>query len=233
MRVAGEPCTEPDEAAATNQAPHPGALAPATSELTTAEWACLELAWQALLAGTTPVGAVVTDSAGAIVSTGRNAVYGTASPPLVSGSLLAHAEVNALIWLRLGRRHADLRLVTSLEPCPLCAGALRMAELGALTFLGADPFNGATWLLTSEQYVGRRPVAISGPRTDRAGRLAAGLVVAFQLRRRPDGPFIGTYRELRPDLLAAGESLVDAGLFDRAARQLPWAQVADSLLAAV
>lgn len=112
MRVAREPRTEQAGAAATHQAPDD--LAAAAGELSTAEWACLELAWQALLAGTTPVGAVVTDSTGAIVSTGRNAVYGAADPPLVSGSLLAHAEVNALIWLRLGRRHPDLRLVTSL-----------------------------------------------------------------------------------------------------------------------
>jgi tRNA(adenine34) deaminase len=218
--------------------PAPGTVAPASpsasGELPSAEWACLELAWQALLAGTTPVGAVVTDPTGAIVSSGRNSVNGSADPPLVSGSLLAHAEVNALIWLRDGhQRHGGYRLVSSLEPCPMCTGAFRMAELGALTFLGPDPVNGATWLLTSDQYVGRHPVQITGPRTDRAGRLAVGLVVAFQLRRRPDGPFIASYRELRPDLLAVGESLVDAGLFDRAARQLPWAQVADSLLAAV
>jgi tRNA(adenine34) deaminase len=232
VRVAGEPCTEPDEAAAPRQAAR--AVAPPTGELSAAEWACLELAWQALLAGAAPIGAVVTDAAGAIVSTGRNAVDGAADPPLVSGSLLAHAEVNALIWLRDGRqRHADYRLVSSLEPCPMCAGAFRMAQLGALSFLGADPFNGATWLLTSDQYVGRRSAEITGPRGDRIGRFAAGLVVAFQLRRRPGGPFIAAHRLLRPDLLAAGESLVDAGLFDRAARQLPWAQVASSLLAAV
>ena len=115
----------------------------------------------------------------------------------------------------------------------MCAGAFRMAQLGALSFLGADPFNGATWLLTSGQYVGRQPAEVSGPRDDRVGRLAAGLIVAFQLRRRPEGPFIAAHRQLRPDLLAAGESLVDAGLFDRAARQLPWAQVAGPLLAAV
>jgi tRNA(adenine34) deaminase len=199
-----------------------------------AEWACLELAWQALLAGTAPIGAVVTDAGGAVISTGRNAVDGAADPPLLSASLLAHAEVNALIWLRDGRqRHADYRLVSSLEPCPMCAGAFRMAQLGALSFLGADPFNGATWLLTSDQYVGRRPAEIAGPRDDRVGRLAAGLIVAFQLRRRPGGPFIATYRQLRPDLLAAGESLIDAGLFDRAAGQQPWAQVADCFLAAV
>jgi tRNA(Arg) A34 adenosine deaminase TadA len=202
--------------------------------MSAAEEACLELAWQSLQAGTAPIGAVVTDATGAIVSTGRNAVDGTAEPPLVSGSLLAHAEVNALIWLRDGReRHADYRLVTSLEPCPMCAGAFRMASLGALTFLGADPFNGASWLLTTDQYKGRRPVEITGPRADSAGRLAVGLVVAYQLRRRPDGPFIATFRELRPDLLAAGEALVDTGIFERAERQLPWAEVAGSLLAAV
>jgi tRNA(Arg) A34 adenosine deaminase TadA len=199
-----------------------------------AERACLELAWQALVAGTAPIGAVVTDATGAVISTGRNAVDGVADPPLVSGSLLAHAEVNALIWLRDGReRQAGYRLVSSLEPCPMCAGAFRMAGLGALTFLGADPFNGATWLLTSDRYLGRRPVEIAGPRADRAGRLAAGLVVAYQQRRRPNGPFLAAYRELRPDLLAAGVALVDAGLFERAARRESWAQVAESLLAVV
>jgi tRNA(Arg) A34 adenosine deaminase TadA len=199
-----------------------------------AERACLELAWQALVAGTAPIGAVVTDATGAIISTGRNAVDGVADPPLVSGSLLAHAEVNALIWLRDGReRQVGYRLVSSLEPCPMCAGAFRMAGLGALTFLGADPFNGATWLLTSDRYLGRRPVEIAGPRADRAGRLAAGLVVAYQQRRRPNGPFLAAYRELRPDLLAAGVALVDAGLFERAARRESWTQVAESLLAVV
>jgi tRNA(Arg) A34 adenosine deaminase TadA len=228
----GEPCAQSAEVAGADLAP--GAITPATGELSTAEWACLELAWQAMLAGTAPIGAVVTDSAGAIISTGRNAVDGAADPPLVSGSLLAHAEVNALIWLRHGRqRHAGYRLVSSLEPCPMCAGAFRMATLGALTFIGADPFNGATWLLTSDHYVGRRPVEITGPRTDRAGRLAAGLVVAYQQRRRPGGPFISAFQKLCPELLAAGEALVHAGLFERAAKRQPWAQAADALLAAV
>lgn len=227
----GEPGTQPAEVVGSDLALR--AITPA-AELSAAERACLELAWQALLAGTAPIGAVVTDATGAIISTGRNAVDGAADPPLVASSLLAHAEVNALIWLRDGReRHASYRLVSSLEPCPMCAGAFRMAGLGALTFLGADPFNGASWLLTADQYLGRRPVDIAGPRTDRAGRLAAGLAVAYQQRRRPDGPFISTLRKLRPDLLAAGAALVDAGLFERAAGREPWAQAADLLLAAV
>lgn len=201
--------------------------------LADADWECLDLAWQALVAGTFPVGSVVVDARGAIVSRGRNTVYGSAEPPLLSGSRLAHAEVNALIWLPVNFRHADTRLVTSLEPCLLCVGALRMATVGALTYLGADPYNGATWALTAERYVGRRPVEITGPRTDQVGRLAAGLGVAFYLRRRPDSAFVAAYRRLRPDLAAAAEALVGAGLFDLAAQDLAWAQVAPALLAAV
>jgi tRNA(adenine34) deaminase len=227
----GEPGAQPAEVVGADLASR--AVTPVV-ELSAAERACLELAWQALLAGTAPIGAVVTDATGAIISTGRNAVDGAADPPLVAGSLLAHAEVNALIWLRDGRkRHAGYRLVSSLEPCPMCAGAVRMAGLGALTFLGADPFNGATWLLTSDQYPGRRPVEIAGPRTDRAGRLATGLVVAYQQRRRPEGTFISALRKLRPDLLAAGAALINAGLFERAARRETWGQVEESLLTAV
>jgi tRNA(Arg) A34 adenosine deaminase TadA len=214
--------------------PGPVVTDPGAEELSAAEWACLELAWQALLAGTAPIGAVVIDATGAIISTGRNSVDGPAEPPLVPGSLLAHAEVNALLWLRDGsQRHAGYRLVSSLEPCPMCTGAFRMAQLGALSFLGADPLHGATWLLTSDQYPGRRPVEVTGPRADQAGRLAAGLVIAYQLRRRPEGRFIATYREQCPELMVAAEALVEDGVFDRADRQQPWAQVAESLLAVV
>jgi hypothetical protein len=81
--MAGEPGTQPAEVAGADLALR--AVAPA-AELSAAERACLELAWQALLAGTAPIGAVVTDATGAIISTGRNAVDGAADPPLVAGS---------------------------------------------------------------------------------------------------------------------------------------------------
>jgi tRNA(Arg) A34 adenosine deaminase TadA len=193
----------------------------------------LELAWQALLAGTTPVGAVVVDAAGTVIGTGRNAVYAPADPPSISASSLAHAEVNALLGLPVGGVHSDCRLVTSLEPCLMCAGAARMATVGALTVLGADPFSGSSWVLASPLYSRRRPVRVTGPRTDRIGRLASGLHVAYYLRRRPDGSVISAYRGLRPDLHAAGEALVGAGLFDLTERQVPWSEAGPTLLAAL
>jgi tRNA(Arg) A34 adenosine deaminase TadA len=41
----------------------------------------LELAWESFCGGTTPVGAVVTDAAGAIVTEGRGRRFETAAPP--------------------------------------------------------------------------------------------------------------------------------------------------------
>jgi hypothetical protein len=152
---------------------------------------------------------------------------------MLSGSTLAHAEINALIGLPVSKRRSECRLVTSLEPSQLCAGAVRMATVGGLAFVGADPLNGSAWVLASDRYVGRHPVKLCGPRTDQIGRLASGLHVAFYLRRRPEGPVIAAYREVRPDLAAAGEALIQAGTFDLVHSQAPWPVAAGELLAAL
>jgi len=212
--------------AVTNQSASP-------PELSEPERACLALAWEAMLAGANPVGAVVVDAGGAIVAAGRSAVYGLASPEQLSASRLAHAEVNALLRLPPEERHADLRLVTSLEPCQMCTGAIRMATVGALTYLGADPVHGTTWALASARYVNHRPVSVTGPREDGVGRLAAGLAFAFALGRNPAGQFVAAFRQLRPDLAAAGDALIDAGLHDLTRGGVPWEQAGPALLAAV
>ncbi len=194
----------------------------------------LELAWDALRLGSLPVGAVVTDAAGQVVARGRNRVYETVAPaPEIAGTRLAHAEVNALTRLGPQRRYEDHHLVVTLEPCPLCTGALAMSTVGRLTYLGADPYAGATAAVGPTPYTRRLPVAISGPRQDRWGRLAAGLHVAFYLRRDPAGRVVSAHRELRPDLAAAADALVLAGLFELAERGLSWSEAADDLLAVV
>jgi tRNA(adenine34) deaminase len=203
------------------------------ADLSGPEQACLELAWQALLAGTIPIGAAVADADGIVIRSGRNAVYGYAEPPLISASLLAHAEINALLGLPVGGSYAECRLVTSLEPCQMCTGALRMATVGALTYLGADPVNGTAWVLESARFVGHRPIEVSGPRADETGRLASGLAAAYHLRHRPNGGYIDAYRKIRPDLLAVGAILIEAGMFELAADRQPWPVAAPVLLAAV
>jgi hypothetical protein len=108
-----------------------------------------------------------------------------------------------------------------------------MSAVGRLTYLGADPYAGGTTVVGPTPYTARLPVAITGPRPGRIGRLAAGLHVAFYLRRAPGSRVVSVHRDLRPDLAEAGEALVRARIFDLSERGLPWSDVAAELLASV
>ena len=56
---------------------------------------CFELAWQAHLEGSNPIAALVVDSNGEVVASGKSAVRGDVSDVFVSHREIAHAEVNA------------------------------------------------------------------------------------------------------------------------------------------
>jgi tRNA(adenine34) deaminase len=88
--------------------------------------------------GDVPVGAVVLRGE-EIVSARHNEREQRRDPT-------AHAELLALVDAasRLGRwRLSDCTLVVTLEPCPMCAGALVNARLGQLVFGADDPKAGA------------------------------------------------------------------------------------------
>jgi tRNA(Arg) A34 adenosine deaminase TadA len=113
----------------------------------TAAWSALaepwraifELAWEAFRAGSVPVGAVVVDPAGDIVTRGRSRSYESSAPPQqVAGTYLAHAEINALLPLPRGD-YRDHVLYSTLEPCLLCTAALTHAHLGTVRFAAPDP----------------------------------------------------------------------------------------------
>ena len=94
----------------------------------------LALAKQAQLAGEVPVGAVVVHE-GSIVARARNERETTGDPT-------AHAEVLALrrAAAALGRRRLKgCALVVTLEPCPMCAGAIAMSGIDEVLFGAYDP----------------------------------------------------------------------------------------------
>ncbi|HEX6888152.1 MAG TPA: nucleoside deaminase [Candidatus Nanopelagicales bacterium] len=95
--------------------------------------AALAEAALALPAGDVPIGALVLDAAGAVLGRGHNRREAGADPT-------AHAEVLALrdAAHHLGRwRLDDCLLVVTLEPCPMCAGALWASRIGGVVF-GAE-----------------------------------------------------------------------------------------------
>ena len=93
---------------------------------------------RAALDGEVPVGAVALVG-GVVVAARHNERERTGDPT-------AHAEILALRDAATGAggwRLSDLTLVVTLEPCPMCAGALVAARVGRVVFGASDPRAGA------------------------------------------------------------------------------------------
>ena len=88
--------------------------------------------------GEVPIGAVVSID-GEVVSARHNERESTNDPT-------AHAEILALRDAAAARDSSRLDgavLATTLEPCPMCAGAAVMARVGRVVFAAEDPKAGA------------------------------------------------------------------------------------------
>jgi len=98
----------------------------------------LALAARAEAEGEVPVGAVVVHD-GAMIGEGWNRPISTHDPT-------AHAEMLALraAAARIGNyRLTDACLYVTLEPCPMCAGAMVHARVARVVYGAADPKAGA------------------------------------------------------------------------------------------
>lgn len=166
-----------------------------------------ELMWEAYDAGTIPVGAIVTDESGAIVSRGRNRIFDKPAGGQLGRSRLAHAEINALSSLSSDRTYDDWTLWTALEPCHLCLSAAHAVRVGAVHFAGRDRYGGATGKLAPSIDHLDHPIVVDGPLDGDDGRLPELLLVAFFLWRRPDGNVVRFYRETDPQLVADAAEL--------------------------
>ena len=123
----------------------------------------LDLARGAGADGDVPVGALVVSPTGQVIGEGCNLRE-------VDGDPTAHAEVVAL---RAAARHAgewrleDCTLVVTLEPCPMCAGALVLSRISTLVFGAWDPKLGAcgsVWDIVRDRRATHRVEVIGGVR---------------------------------------------------------------------
>jgi tRNA(adenine34) deaminase len=128
--------------------------------------------------GDVPVGAVVLRD-GEVIASRHNEREHTGDPT-------AHAEVLALrdaaevvgSW-----RLEGTTLVVTLEPCPMCAGALVAARVDAVVFGAADPKAGACgslYNLCADPRLNHEAEVVAGVRADEAAALLADF---FQRRR--------------------------------------------------
>ena len=134
---------------------------------------------QAAGEGEVPIGAVVVAD-GRIVGRGRNARERLNDPT-------AHAEILALqeAARALGRwRLSGATIYATLEPCPMCAGALVNARIDRLVFGVPDPKAGAVGTLFDiprDSRLNHRVKVESGILADECGELLRSF---FQERRK-------------------------------------------------
>jgi tRNA(adenine34) deaminase len=122
---------------------------------------------RAAAGGEVPVGAVVVHG-GQIIARAHN-LRETARDPL------AHAEVLAIraAAAHLGRwRLSGCTLVVTLEPCPMCAGAIVNSRVDRLVFGARDPRAGAVGSLMDvvrDARLNHRAAVVSGVRQEACG----------------------------------------------------------------
>lgn len=130
----------------------------------------LDLATAAGRDGDVPVGAVVLSPSGEVVGEGRNRRE-------VDGDPTAHAEIVALraAAQALGEwRLEDCTLAVTLEPCPMCAGALLLSRVSRLVLGAWDPKLGAcgsVWDIVRDRRANHFVEVVGGVRAPECSQL--------------------------------------------------------------
>jgi tRNA(adenine34) deaminase len=142
----------------------------------------LRQAEAAFAAGEVPVGAVIVHRERGIIASAHNQREALLDPT-------AHAEMLAITGAAraLGSwRLEGCVLYVTLEPCPMCAGAIVQARLPALVYGCPDPKAGACltlYQITTDDRLNHRCRVLAGVLADRC----AELLRAFFQERRGEG----------------------------------------------
>lgn len=188
--------------------------------------ASVELAWESYRSGSLPIGAVVADTEGNVLSRGRNRIYERSGEGgTLFGHKLAHAEVNALVKLDYDR--LDPRacvMYTTTEPCPLCVGATRMSDVRELRYASREPWAGCIGAFETVPYLKRGNVRVVGPGDRRLEGALIALQVERFLRLKPKvlESFLETYETSMPEAVRAGRRLYHSGVLqDMSEKEAP------------
>ena len=136
----------------------------------------------AAVLGEIPIGAVVFDSDGRLVAAAHNEREAPNDPT-------AHAEILALRRAAavLGDWRLDhCTLVVTLEPCPMCAGAVVMSRLSRLFFGAWNEEYGASgsrWDLVRDRRLSTRTEVIGGVLADECGAMVTEFLGAQRSAR--------------------------------------------------
>ena len=135
-------------------------------------------------AGDVPVGAVLVDAEGNELARGRNRREERGDPT-------AHAELEALraAFTRTGWRREGTTLYVTLEPCPMCMGALLQARVSRLVFGATDLKAGAAtslYRMAEDPRLNHRMTVVGGVREQECAAQLRDFFRALRASRRQE-----------------------------------------------
>ncbi|MFA7237200.1 MAG: tRNA adenosine(34) deaminase TadA [Phycisphaeraceae bacterium] len=145
----------------------------------------IALAQRAAQQGEVPVGAIVVHG-DRIIGEGFNRREMDADP-------VAHAEIAAIQQAAKtlgGWRLNECTLVVTLEPCPMCAGAMVNARVGRLVYGASDTKMGAVktlYQLCNDSRLNHRVHVTAGVLTEECGKLLSEFFTARRKLNRREG----------------------------------------------
>jgi tRNA(adenine34) deaminase len=138
----------------------------------------------ALSTGDVPVGAVLVSESGEVLGRGRNRREERGDPT-------AHAELEALrdAVQQGGWRREGTTLYVTLEPCPMCMGALLQARVAHLVYGATDPKAGAAksmYRMAEDPRLNHRMKVVGGLEEARCSQLLKDFFAELRTRKRSD-----------------------------------------------
>jgi len=165
-------------------------------------------AWTSWVAGSAGVGAALVDELGVVVATGRNRMM-ERWPARLSGTMMAHAEMDLLSQVPFGTRPSRA-LYTTFEPCLMCAATILLYRVPEVHYAAADPvFDGLhDWIGTHPFTADRIPlrVHLGGP----IGAFCHVLHLSWLAANDPPESVIDAHRRLAPGHLDCATDVVDS-----------------------
>jgi tRNA(Arg) A34 adenosine deaminase TadA len=171
---------------------------------------CWQLAFEAatqayLEGGSAPIGAVLTGPTGEVLANGRNEFR---------ERRLAHAELDALNKLPADLPGQSCSLFVTVEPCPMCTGAIRMAQLGKVSFAAHDPAAGFSKALGIGRFMRAMRCEVNPPSHEALEEATVAMVVEHR-ERTGHTRWRDLWAQYHPRGFHLGVSLAQGGAYVR------------------
>jgi len=182
----------------------------------------ISLAWEAYKKRTIPIGCVIVNKEGEIVSKGQNQIFDLSSGNPLAGTNMAHAEMNALLGLN-EIDHPEIRsyiLYTTMEPCPMCFGTAIMMNIRNISYGARDGFAGATSLNDKLDYIKGKNINIEYEGGEiEVFQLILQSVYEYERQHLRIENILSTWKDVNNLAIDWGKKLYNIGYFPQAVNE--------------